>query len=194
MKKVLLFLPKGFEHMETGVFIDVMGWARSRFGCDIELETAGFSREVVSTFGVPVVVDKLFDEICADDYDAMALPGGFWDYGFFEEAFDERFLELLRAFDGKGKVIASICVAALALGKSGILKGRKATTYHLGGGKRQEELRGFGADVVNERIVVDRNVITSYCPETAVWVAFTLLEMLTSPEKTAEVKHAMGYA
>lgn len=191
--KVLLFLPKGFEHMETGVFIDVMGWARTRFGCDIRLETAGFAREVPSTFDVPIVVDKLIDELDVDDYDAMALPGGFWDFGFFEEAHDEKFLNLIRAFDAKGKIIASVCVAALALGKSGILKGRRATTYHLGGGKRQEELRGYGADVVNESVVVDRNVITSYCPETAVWVAFKLLEMLTSPEKTAEVKAAMGY-
>lgn len=47
--------------------------------------------------------------------------------------------------------------------------------------------------MVNESVVVDRNVITSYCPETAVWVAFKLLEMLTSPEKTAEVKTAKGY-
>ncbi|MDL2264681.1 DJ-1/PfpI family protein [Synergistaceae bacterium OttesenSCG-928-I11] len=191
--KVLLFLPKGFEHMETGVFIDVMGWARTRFGCDIDVETAGFSREVRSTFDVPIVVDKLIDEIDADDYDAMALPGGFWDFGFFEEAHDEKFLELIRSFDAKGKIIASVCVAALALGKSGILKGRKATTYHLGGGKRQAELRAYGADVVNESVVVDRNVITSYCPETAVRVAFELLERLTSPEKTAEVKTAMGY-
>ena len=191
--KVLLFLPKGFEHMETGVFIDVMGWARTRFGCEVDVETGGFSREVRSTFDVPIVVDRLIDEIDADDYDAMTLPGGFWDFGFFEEAYDEKFLELIRSFDAKGKIIASVCVAALALGKSGILKGRKATTYHLGGGKRQTELRAYGADVVNESVVVDRNVITSYCPETAVRVAFELLERLTSPEKTAEVKAAMGY-
>lgn len=191
--KVLLFLPKGFEHMETGVFIDVIGWARTRFGCDIQVETAGFRREVVSTFGVPIVVDKLIGELDADDYDALALPGGFWDFGYFEEAHDERFLELIRTFDARGKIIASICVAALALGKSGILKGRNATTYHLGGGKRQAELRAYGANVLNESVVVDRNVITSYCPETAVWVAFKLLEMLTSPEKVGEVKAAMGY-
>lgn len=94
--------------METGVFIDVMGWARTRFGCDIQLETAGFAREVPSTFGVPIVVDKLIGELNIDDYDAMALPGAFWDFGFFEEAHDERFLDLVRAFDAQGKIIASI--------------------------------------------------------------------------------------
>lgn len=192
--KVLLFLPKGFEHMETGVFIDVLGWARECFGHDIQLETGGFRRRVDSTFDVPIVVDRLIEDIAVDDYDALALPGGFHDFGFFEEANDERFQDIIRAFHARGKIIASICVASLALGKSGILKGRKATTYHLDGGKRHRELAAFGATVLMERVVVDGNVITSYCPETAVWVAFTLLEMLISPENAAEVRAAMGYA
>lgn len=191
--KVLLFLPKGFEHMETGVFIDVFGWARDEFGMDIALETAGFTREVSSTFGVPIVVEKSIDELATNDYDALALPGGFFEYGYFEEAFDERFLNLLRSFNEQGKTIASICVAALPLGKSGILKGRRATTYHLCGSKRLEELAAFGANTVRERLVVDGNIITSCGPETAVWVAFQLIEMLTSPEDAKKVRDAMGY-
>ena len=191
--KVLLFLAKGFEHMETGVFIDVLGWARCRLDNDVELVTCGFSRQVNSTFNIPVVVDRLIDEIKVEEFDAIAIPGGFWDFGFFDEAFDERFLDLIRRFDAEGRIIASVCVAALALGKSGILKGKNATTYHLDGGKRQGELRNFGANVLNEPVVVDGNVITSYCPETAVKVAFTLLEMLISPQKTQQVKDAMGY-
>ncbi|HBG4551723.1 TPA: DJ-1 family protein, partial [Clostridioides difficile] len=46
---------------------------------------------------------------------------------------------------------------------------------------------------VNEPIVVDKNIITSYCPETAPHVAFKLLEMLTSKEQMDEVKLAMGF-
>ena len=191
--KVLLLLARGFEHMETGVFIDVLGWARCRFDTEVELVTCGFTQQVASAFNVPVVVDRLLDDIDADEFDAIAIPGGFRDFGFFEEAFDERFLKLLRKFNTDGKIIASVCVAALALGKSGILKGRNATTYHLDGGKRQGELRDFGANVLNQPVVVDGTIITSYCPETAITVAFTLLEMLTSPQKARQVKDAMGY-
>lgn len=143
--KVLLFLAKGFEHMETGVFIDVLGWAREECGYDIHLETGGFQRQVNSTFNVPIMVDKLIDEINVDDYDALAIPGGFQEYGFREEAYDENFLNLVRAFNTKGKIIASICVAALALGKSGVLTGRRGTTYHLKGGVRLEELKSYPA-------------------------------------------------
>lgn len=191
--KVLLFLAKGFEHMETGVFIDVLGWARVECGYDVQLETCGFQRQVNSTFNVPILVDKLIGEVNVEDYDALAIPGGFQSFGFQEEAFDGKFLNLIRAFDAAGKIIASVCVAALALGKSGVLNGRRGTTYHLKGGRRLEELRAMGVDVVRESVVVDKNIITSYCPETAVKVAFKLLEMLTSPAAAAQVREIMGY-
>ena len=84
-------------------------------------------------------------------------------------------------------------MAALPLGKSGVLKGRKATTYHLGDGSRQKQLKAFGVDVINEPVVLDKNIITSYCPETAPAVAFKLLEKLLSTEKMEIVKHAMGF-
>lgn len=191
--KVLLFLPKGFEHMETGVFIDVIGWAREVCGDDIELAVGGFLKEVPSTFGVPIVASLLPGDIRAADYDALALPGGFEEYGYYDEAFDEWFLSLIREFNTAEKFIASICVGALPLGKSGILRGRRATTYHLDGGRRQKQLAEFGADVVQESVVVDGNVITSCCPETAIRVAFRLLEMMTGKGRTDRVRAATGY-
>ena len=102
-------------------------------------------------------------------------------------------MNLIREFDARGKIIATICVAALPVGKSGVLTGRKATTYHLRDAYRQKQLKEFQVDVVNEPIVVDKNIITSYCPETAPSVAFKLLEMLTSTEEMEQVKQAMGF-
>lgn len=191
--KTLLFLNKGFETMEFSVFVDVMGWARNDYGLDVPVVTGGFQKQVLSAFNIPVLVDKTIDEINADDYDALAIPGGFEEYGFYEEAYDERFLDIIRKFDARGKIIAAICVAALPIGKSGVLKNRKATTYHLGNAQRQKQLQEFDADVINEPIVVDKNVITSYCPETAPGVAFKLLELLTSQEQMEKVKAAMGF-
>lgn len=191
--KTLLFLLKGFETMEFSVFVDVLGWARNDWGYDVPVVTCGFRKEVISTFGIPVITDTVFEEINIDDYDALAIPGGFEEFGFYEEAYDDRFLDLIREFNRKGKIIASVCVGALPLGKSGILKGRKATTYHLRGGQRQKQLAEFGVEVINEPIVADGNVITSYCPETAPGVAFKLLERLTSTKQMNVVKEAMGY-
>ncbi|MHB1153911.1 MAG: DJ-1/PfpI family protein [Eubacteriales bacterium] len=191
--KVLLFILKGFETMEFSPFVDVMGWAKYDYGADVSVVTCGFNRLVLSAFNIPVSVEKTIEEICTDDYDALAIPGGFEEFGFYEEAYNERFLNLIREFNAKNKIIATVCVAALPLGRSGILNNRKATTYHLGDGKRQNQLRAFNVHVINEPVVVDGNVITSYCPETAPEVAFMLLELLTSREQTTIVKKAMGF-
>ena len=191
--KILLFLPNAFEHMESSIFIDVFGWARNDFGQDIDVETCGFTREVNSTFGVPVIVRHLIHEIAAEQYDALALPGGFQEFGYYEEAFQEPLLQLIRDFHNQGKPIASVCVAALVLGQSGILKGKRATTYHLKENDRLSMLADYGALTLRERIVVDNRIITSCGPETAVWVAFRLLEMLTSANTAGKVREAMGY-
>lgn len=191
--KILLFLAKGFETMEFSPFVDVMGWAKNDYGYDVPVVTCGFHKQVMSTFNIPVTVEKTIDEINIDEYDALAIPGGFEEFGFYEEAYDERFLNLIREFDSRGKIIATICVGALPVGKSGVLKNRKATTYHLRDGYRQEQLKEFDVNVVNEPIVVDKNIITSYCPSTASHVAFKLLEMLTSEKKMKIVKSAMGF-
>lgn len=109
----------------------------------MEITTYGFSKTVVSSFGIPVTVDLTIDEIMVNEYEALAIPGGFEEYGFYEKAYDERFLELIREFHSKRKIIASICVGALPIGKSGVLKNRVATTYHLNNGYRQKQLAEF---------------------------------------------------
>lgn len=84
-------------------------------------------------------------------------------------------------------------MGALPLGKSGVLNNRNATTYHLKNAYRQKQLADFGVNVLNERIVVDDNIITSYCPETAPDVAFELLKKLCGEKKMLIVKKAMGF-
>ena len=180
--------------MEFSVFIDIMGWAREEEKVNVEVVTCGFNKTVISTFGVPIIMDMLVDDIDVNDYDALAIPGGFQEYGFREEAFDTKTLELIRKFNFQNKPIASICVAAFALAKSGILNGRKATTYHLLNGASQKELALYeGIIVINEPIVIDGNIITSYNPQTACGVAFKLLEMLSIKEKVDSIKRMMGF-
>jgi len=180
--------------MEASAFIDVMGWAKNDYGYDTQLVTCGMQKQVVSSFNIPVIVDTLIDDISVEDYDALAIPAGFEEFGFYEEAYSDKFLNLIREFDAKGKIIASVCVGALPIAKSGVLKNRQATTYPFKNGYRQKQLKGFGAKISDEPIVVDKNIITSNCPETAIHVAFKLLEILTSKEKMEIVKSSMGYA
>lgn len=188
--KVLLLCLKAFETMEFSVFVDIMGWARDEEEVDINVVTCGFNKTVVSTFGIPIIMDTLIDSVDVNNYDALAIPGGFQEYGYRDEAFDIKTLELIRKFNSQNKPIASICVAAFALAKSGILNGRRATTYQA----RLKELASYeDIIVINEPIVIAGNIITSYNPQTAPGVAFKLLQMLSVEEKVDSIKRMMGF-
>jgi 4-methyl-5(b-hydroxyethyl)-thiazole monophosphate biosynthesis len=51
----------------------------------------------------------------------------------------------------------------------------------------------FGADLLDQHLVVDVNIITSSTPAAALDVAFKLLEMLTSKKNCEKVKRWMGF-
>ncbi|MVX65023.1 DJ-1 family protein [Clostridium chromiireducens] len=192
MKKVLLLLANGFEAVEASVFTDVIGWNKSDGDGTTELITAGIRENLKCTFNFTVIPEMKISEININEFDALAIPGGFEEAGFYEDAYSEDFLNIIREFDRAGKIIASICVGALPIGKSGVLVGRNATTYNFG--IRQKQLSEFGVNVLGtEPIVIDNNIITSYNPSTAFDVAFKLLEMLTSKVNCQNVKRLMGF-
>ena len=192
MKKVLLLLAEGFEIYEASVFIDVMGWNLVEGDGTTRLYSCGLQKQIKSTFGQKIEVDLTIDEVNVDDFDALAIPGGFTEFNFYRDAYDERFLELIRTFNSKQKTIASVCTGALPIAKSGVLNGRAGTTYNRNP-QRHETLRSYGVNVVNESVVVDKNIITSWNPSTAMDVAFLLLEQLTSTSNTEKIKYRMGF-
>lgn len=194
MKKVLLLLANGFEAVEASVFTDVIGWNKYEGDGNTDLITAGLRDKLKCTWNFTVIPEITVDEINLEEFDALAIPGGFEEAGFYQDAYSEEFLNIIREFDKAGKIIASICVGALPVGKSGVLKGRYGTTYNLGEGKRQKQLSEFGVKVLSdEAIVKDNNIITSYNPSTAFDVAFKLLELLTSKENCNNVKKLLGF-
>jgi 4-methyl-5(b-hydroxyethyl)-thiazole monophosphate biosynthesis len=193
-KKVLLFLSQGFEAYEASVFTDVFGWSRESGIESVDLITTSLRPTIKCYWNLIVQPELPFDQIKIDDFDALAIPGGAEDTGFYEDVYDEHFLDLIRKFDEKGKLIASICLAALPIGKSGILKDRNATTWDLNEGVRRKQLAEFGVNVLDKQLVVDKNIITSTGPATSLDVAFKLLEMLTNSQIVNEIKRNMRFS
>jgi len=192
-KKVLLFLAQGFEAYEASAFTDVFGWSREAGTQPVDLVTTALRPKLQCYWNLIVEPELLFEQVKVEDFDALAIPGGAGDAGFYDDAYDERFLDLIRAFDSQAKPIASICVAALPVAKSGVLKNRKATTWDLNDGARRQQLAEFGAEVQDRSLVVDHNIITSTGPATALDVAFMLLEMLTDYENVQEIRYNMRF-
>lgn len=191
MKKVLLLLADGFEVFEASVFIDVMGWNLVDGDGTTQLFTCALRKEIKSSFNQRFIVDFTVDEIDTNTFSALAIPGGFELYGFYKDAYDERFIEIIKKFKASNKIIASICVGALPVAKSGILDGKKGTTYNSP--IRRKTLEDFGVNVIHQPIVEDDTIITSWNPSTAINVALLLLEHLTSKGNAQKVRQLMGF-
>src|ERR1700681_1454544 len=71
-------------------------------------------------------LNATFDQVKAEDYDALVLPGGRAPEYI---RLNPRVLEIVRYFDKAKKPIAAICHAAQILTAAGILKGRKCSAY-----------------------------------------------------------------
>lgn len=191
MKKVMMLLANGVEPLEMSAFSDVLGWAAMVGDQAIELIDVGLQPNIKTTFGLQLQPNCLLGDVNLDDFDALAIPGGFEPSGFYDDALSEPFLQVIRYFAKAEKVIASVCVSAIALGEAGVLKGRKATTYHQIGGKRKHQLTQAGAVFIDQAVVVDENLITSTGPGTAIEVAFRLLEKLSSKNNADNVRKIM---
>lgn len=85
--------------------------------------------------------------------DLVCVPGGLGTDALME---DEEVLDFLRRQAEGATYVTSVCTGALVLGAAGLLKGYRATTHWNALGT----LPLLGAEVVRERVVIDRNRIT----------------------------------
>ena len=193
--KILLFLTQGFEDLEAVATLDVFGWTQYRQHLrKVSVTTAGFHKEVKSRFGITISPDLLYPEINPQDYQALVLPGGFHSHGF-NEAYDARIHELALKIHENGGYIATMCVGILPVADSGLLKGKKATTYpHSRYHDNIGRLREAGAKVVNDRhVVMDDRIISCDGPGSSLEVIFLLMECLLGRDATKEVRRYMIY-
>ena len=191
-KTVLLLLPQGAEALEAAAFIDVFGWHRSIGNALCRLITCSDAREVALSFGQAMLAQTLLSEVNATNFAALALPGGFGSYGFYEHACSEPYLQLIREFDAQAKPIAAICTGAIVLAQAGLLKNRRATTYSKETGWA-EQLQKNGAFFTDAPLTIDGHIITSQNPASAVPVALTLLSWLAGQEESAYIGKQMGF-
>ena len=148
------------------------------------LEEAGVRTEVVSlkngaikgwdknNWGREVPVDRLVDDVHVTEYDALLLPGGQINPDTLR--LNERAVALVKGFAVAGKPIAAICHGPWLLVEAGIVNGRTVT----GWSSIRTDLRNAGANVVDEEVAVDENLITSRNPDDIPAFNRALLEQL----------------
>lgn len=192
-KKILLLLPTGFEMLEASAFIDVFGWNMLAGDKTTQLFCTGSEGVIATSFGHNMQADIMLSEVNIADFAALALPGGFARYSYFEAAKDQQIMALLHDFVAAQKPIAAICTGALILGAAGLLREKKATTYRGEDGRWLQQLISYGAILSDDNPCLDGNIITSADPSSAVPGALLLLEMLTTTNNALHIKKIMGY-
>ncbi len=153
-KRVLLFAPQGFEDIEVAAFTDILGWTKILKDVKpVDVIITGFKRNVYSKHGLSVRTHILLKDVNPKDYSALIIPGGFNDSGY-TEVYHKKVITLIQEIYKNGGIITTMCVGSLPVAKSGILRGKRATTYLAS--KRHDNLqilRDCGAIPVKNRVV-----------------------------------------
>lgn len=178
---VALLLADGFEEIEALTPVDVLRRA------GIEITTFSISSElcVCGSHGIMVDADNSILNINYNNVDAVILPGGLRGTENLENSKDVEFL-LEHVYKNR-KLICAICAAPKILGKYGYLDGRKATCYpdfyeFLGGAKYTED-----------RVVVDRGIITSRGMGTAMDFSLAIVEYIKDKSVAEQVASDIMY-
>ena len=135
------------------------------------LEKAGAAVDVISpqpkkvkgwdftNWGDEIPVDRRLDEVTADEYDALLLPGGVTNPDKLRV--NEKAVRFVRAFVEAGKPVAAICHAPWTLIDAGVVRGRTVTSWP----SLATDLRNAGASWVDQECVVDNGLVTSRKPD-----------------------------
>ena len=157
-KRVLILAADGFEQSEL-------------MDPKAALEAAGFETVVASSkageikgwkdknWGESVPVDALIADMNASDFDALLLPGGQMNPDILR--MDEAAVDLVEDFNDAGKPIAAICHGPWMLVEADVLEGRTVTAWP----SVRTDLTNAGANVVDQDVAIDGNLITSRKPD-----------------------------
>ena len=180
MEKALVILANGFEEIEAITILDVLRRAK------ISTTAAGLSLlSVTGAHGITVQADALLDEINADDYEMIVLPGG--QPGTRHLGQSEQVVALLQKFASTGKHVAAICAAPMVLAQAGLLNGVQAVCY-----PGCERNMGQAMVVEQDLCQVDKR-ITGRGPAVALAFALQLVEVLAGEKVRAEVAADLLY-
>ena len=156
-KKIAFLATNGFEYSELE-----RPWnACKDEGADVELislekgEIEGKHKDKEGTF----TVDKTIDEVAADDYDGLVLPGGLKNPDTLR--MNEKAVQFVRDFFEQHKPVGAICHGPWMLVEADVLDGREVTSWP----SLQTDIRNAGGLWVDKEVVVDEGLVTSRNPD-----------------------------
>ncbi len=158
-KVAILLAPEGSEQVEftepkkavqdAGADVDVISAERG------EARTYNHDLEPGETFAV----DKTFDQVSADDYDALLIPGG--TVGADKLRGDPHAVSFVRGFFQAGKPAGVICHGPWTLVEADVVRGRTLTSWPT----LATDIRNAGGTWIDREVVTDQGLVTSRGPD-----------------------------
>jgi protease I len=157
-KTIAIVATNGFEQSELEVPLNTLRDAGATVHV-ISLEAGEIKGWDKDDWGNAVAVDKTVDAITADDYDAIVLPGGQINPDLLRV--EPKVLELIKSFWNQKKVVAAVCHAPWLLVETGIVKGRRVTSY----ASIRTDVINAGGLWEDSEVVSDQGLVTSRKPD-----------------------------
>lgn len=157
-KKVAILTENGFEETEltspkkameaSGIKVDIVSpqkgkvkaWAHDHWSIEL-----------------PVNVNIADADV--ENYDALVIPGGVMNPDLMR--INRDCVQFAKDFMETGKPVAAICHGPQLLIETGLLKGRKITSYP----SIKTDLKNAGAEWRDKEVIVDNGLITSRSPK-----------------------------
>jgi protease I len=147
-KRIAYLVEEGFEDLEF--WVPLMRLREE--GARVTVVSTGRSNYFVGKHCLEAKVDANAEDLSADDFDAIVVPGG-WAPDKLRRF--PSVLHLVRGIYEQGKIVAAICHAGWVLISAGIVRGHRAT----GSIAIKDDLENAGATWVDEPAFRDGNLV-----------------------------------
>lgn len=178
--RIAILSSNGFEQSELEVPLKNLREAGATVDV-ISPETGKIKGWDKKDWGNTVPVDVDLSAASPSDYDALVLPGGQINPDLLRV--EPKAVEFIKAFNSSGKPIAAICHAPWLLIEAGLVKGKRATSYH----SIKTDMINAGAKWEDSQTVRDGNLITARKPDDLKYFVSAIVEAVEggSAQKSA---------
>ena len=175
---VVVFLADGFEECEGLLVVDLL----RRAGLKVIMASIMGRRDVKSSREILIRADCLAENVDYENARMIVLPGG--RLGTENLRKNEIVREQCKAF-AKDRYVAAVCAAPSILANLGLMK--RATVHPDFG------IAWGNVEVLDESVVVDRNIITGQGLGATIPFALKIVEKLVGCDKAKEISKSICY-
>ncbi|UOQ49180.1 type 1 glutamine amidotransferase [Gracilibacillus caseinilyticus] len=152
-KKVLALVEDEFEDLE--LWYPVLRLREE--GATVDLVGKEAKKKYIGKYGVPAESEYAFDEVNAENYDGILVPGG-WAPDKLRRY--PEVIKMVTHMNEAKKPIGQICHAGWVLISAGILRGKKVTSTP----GIKDDMTNAGSLWFDEPVVTDGHIISSRRP------------------------------